>query len=286
MKFKKIICLVSALASLAILLPFFQAQAAQVDEQGDYPWEKAGANLGVFLSALNTSFRIGSGVGLDIDVEEALGLDSNDTVFRADAFWRFSDNRRHRLDLTWFSFRRDGSRQIFQDITFEDENGNPTTIEAGTNVEANFDLDIYQLAYSYSFIQDERLDLAAGIGLYVMPIDYGLRAIGAVESEASEDFTAPLPVIGLRMDVVLAPKWFVRTGSQVFYLEYEDFTGSILEFRAALEYNPWQHVGFGLGFDALGIQLESDGEDWPGIDFRGNVEFNYTGLQLYVRFAY
>ncbi len=286
MKFKKVICLIGVLASLAILLPVFQAQAAQVDEQGDYPWEKAGANLGIFLSALNTSFRIGSGVGLDIDVEEVLGLDTNDTVFRADALWRFSDNRRHRLDLTWFSFRRDGSRQIFQDITIEDENGNPTTIEAGTNIEANFDLDIYQLTYSYSFIQDERLDLAAGIGFYIMPIDFGLRAMGAVKSEGSENFTAPLPVIGLRMDVVLAPKWYVRTGSQVFYLEYEDFTGSILEFRAALEYNPWQHVGFGLGFDALGIRLEADGEDWPGVDLRGNVEFNYTGLQLYVRFAY
>lgn len=60
-------------------------------------------NLGVFVSATDTSFRIGSGIGLNIDTEEALGLDATNTVFRADALWRFTDNKRHRLDFTWFS---------------------------------------------------------------------------------------------------------------------------------------------------------------------------------------
>jgi hypothetical protein len=39
------------------------------------------------------------------------------------------------------------------------------------------------------------------------------------------------------MDIALTPQWFFRTGSQVFYLEYDNFTGSILEFKAAVEYN-------------------------------------------------
>lgn len=286
MRSHQMIVWIVVLASLGILSPAFQAEAGQNNGQEDYPWEKASASLGVFWSALNTNFRIGSGIGVDIDVEEALDLDSSDTVFRADALWRFTDNRRHRLDLTWFSFRRDGSRQVGQDITFEDENGNPIVIEAGTQVDANFDLDIYELAYSYSFIQDERLDLAAGIGFYIMPIDFGLRAAGALETEGSENFTAPLPVLGLRMDIAITPQWFIRTGAQVFYLEYESFTGSVLELRAAVEYNPWQHVGIGLGFDTFKIQLEADGEDWPGVDLRGNVEFDYAGLQLYLRFFY
>ena len=283
MRSDKRILWTGVLASLVILLSGFQVQAAQANVQGEDPWEKVGANLGVFVSALNTSFRIGSGIGLDIDVEEALDLDTSDTVFRADAMWRFTDSRRHRLDFTWFAFRRDGGRVIGQDITIEDKDGNPITIEAGTNVEANFDLDIYELAYSYSFIQDERIDLAAGIGLYVMPIDFGLRAAGAFETDESENFTAPLPVLGLRMDIAITPQWFIRTGSQLFYAQYENFTGSVLELRAAVEYNPWHHVGIGLGFDALKVRLEADGEDWPGVDLRGNVEFDYAGLQMYLR---
>jgi hypothetical protein len=48
---------------------------------------------------------------------------------------------------------------------------------------------------------------------------------------------------------------------------------------AAVEYNPWKHVGMGLGFDLLGVRVEAEGEDWPGIDLNGKVEFIYTGFQ-------
>jgi len=270
-------------AAAAVLMVFTQANAAQENQAGDSPWETFGVNLGVFISSTDTSFRLGSGIGLSIDAEEALGLDATNTVFRTDAMWRFTDNRRHRLDFTWFSLNREATRQIGQDITFEDKDGNPITIVAGTKVESNFDLDIYELAYSYSFFQDDRIDLAAGIGLFLMPLDFGLRATGVVNEDGSASFTAPLPVFGLRMDVALTPKWFLRTGSQIFYLEYDNFTGSVLEFRAAVEYNPWEHVGIGLGFDALKVALEADGEDYPSIDFKGNVDFAYTGLQLYLR---
>ena len=199
--------------------------------------------------------------------------------------WRFTENRRHRLDFTWFAFRRDGSRQIAGDITIGDGD-NQTTIDAETTVEAFFDLDLYELAYSYSFLQDDRIDLAAGIGFYVMPMDFGIKATCLVDEEGSERFTAPLPVLGLRMDVALTPKWFLRSGAQVFYLEYENFTGRVLEFRAVVEYNPWEHVGIGLGIDSLSINVEAEGEDWPGIDLKGNVEFDYAGVQLYLRLFY
>jgi hypothetical protein len=169
------------------------SQAAIAEEWNleEKPWEKFGFDLGVFLAGLDSSIRIGSGIGVDIDVEEALGLDSTNTVFRTGALWRFTSNRRHRLDLSWFSFRRNGDRTILEDIPIEDDDGNTIIIETGTSVETFFNLDIYQLAYSYSFFQDERIDLAAGIGLYVMPIDFGIKVSGLLDEEESETFTAP-----------------------------------------------------------------------------------------------
>jgi hypothetical protein len=50
-----------------------------------------------------------------------------------------------------------------------------------------------------------------------------------------------------------------------------------------VEYKPWEHVGIGVGFDTLSVYIEADGEDWPEIDLRGKLQFNYTGLQLYLR---
>jgi len=277
--------IIACLGILLTLLFQLLAPQAMAEEKAAAaePWEKFAVNLGVFASATSSGFRIGSGVGVSVDVEEALGLDSSFTAFRTDALWRFTQNRRHRLDFTWFSIDREGSDQIGDDITIEDANGNPVTIEAGTQVEGHFDLDIYELAYSYSFFQDERVDLAASLGFYVMPMDFGLSAVGVVDQSGSQDFTAPLPVLGLRMDFALTPQWFIRTGAQVFYAEYETFEGGVLNIHAAMEYNPWTHVGFGLGFDTLNIRLESSDEDYPAVDLRGEVDFNYAGVQLYAR---
>jgi hypothetical protein len=40
---------------------------------------------------------------------------------------------------------------------------------------------------------------------------------------------------------------------------------------------PWKHLGFGLAADVFNLNIEADGEDYPGIDFKGDLEFKYTG---------
>ena len=132
-------------------------------------------------------------------------------------------------------------------------------------------------------MQDDRVDLAAQFGLYIMPIDIEVEVSGFANDEGTLDFTAPLPTFGLRMDIILTPKWFFRSGTQVFYLEYQDFKGSILATYGAVEYRPWDRIGFGLGVDSFRLKIEVEGEDHPSIDLRGNVEFHYVGLQLYAR---
>jgi hypothetical protein len=249
----------------------------------DTTWKKFSLSLGYFIANTDTSVRLGSGLGVSVDMEDLLGLDSTDSAGRVRAAWRFTDNRRHRLDLQWFGFRRDGSRTIGEDIHYKDKDGNDQVITAGTHVESFFDFDIYQLAYSYSFFQDDRIDLAGSLGLYVMPIDFGFNATGLISVGGSESFTAPLPVLGVRIDFAITPKWYFRSGLEVFYLEIGEFAGSILDANVAIEYLPWKHFGFGLGFDSLNVKVEADGDDYPGIDFKGEVNFHYTGLQLYAK---
>ena len=276
--------LLTASCALVLLLPGGNSWAEEAPDS--QPWEKFGLQAGYFLTAVNSTIRLGTGLGVDIDVEDLLDLDSTNSVFRVGALWRFSDNRRHRLDLSWFSLNRDGTRQVLQDFSFENDNGEIVEVPAGSTVSAFFDLDIYELAYSYSFIQDDRVDLAASFGLYVMPIDVGLTVTGLIDAQGSEKFTAPLPVLGLRMDVVLAPRWFFRSGAQLFYVEYESFTGSLFQANAAVEYTPWNHVGIGLGFDTNSISVEAEDEDWPSVDLSGKIEFKYAGLQLYLKYFF
>jgi len=228
----------------------------------------------------------GDTAGLVLDAEEMLDVDSKTSVFRVGGLWRFTDTKRHRLDLSWFAFHRDGSSTVLEDFEIEDKNGNIIPIPAGTDVDTIIDIDIFQLAYSYSFLQDDRIDFAAVFGLFIMPIDIELEVTGVPDEEGTLDFTAPLPSFGLRMDIVLAPKWFFRSGTQIFYLEYQSFKGSLLASHGAVEYMPWDRISFGLGIDSFLLKIEAEDEDYPNIDLRGNVEFHYVGLQLYARISF
>jgi len=205
-------------------------------------------------------------------------MDTKQTVFRAGGIWRFSDNRRHRADLSWFAIRRDSSKQLGQPITIDG-----VTYPTGTQVNAALDLDVYKAKYSYSFFQDDRVDIGAGIGLYIMPIRFEFSASGLASGQVSEAVTAPLPVFGLRADFALTPKWLFKVHGDLFYLEYEQFTGAIYNSSMAVEYKAFKNVGFGISTELFKLGIQAEDEDYPQIDFVGKFEYQYSGLMLYGR---
>ena len=115
----------------------------------------------------------------------------------------------------------------------------------------------------------------------------GVEVSGLIDNkEGTLDFSAPLPTFGLRMDIALIPKWFFRSGTQIFYLEYQDFKGSVLATHGAVEYTPWDHICFGLGVDSFRLKDEAEGEDYPSMNFRGNVESTMLALSSMHEFSF
>lgn len=265
------------------LILISQPVFAQDSDSDDLPWKHSAVEFGYFLTTLNSNLRIGTGVGIDIDVEEILGMESSQSVFRFKLFSRFTPNERHRFDLSWVSLHRTGDNQVARDIIVEGPGGDEIEIKAGTNVESFLDVDIYKGIYSYSLFFEDNLDLALECGLYVMPIKFGLTAEGAINFDGNENITAPLPVVGLRTDIMLAPKWFIRSGAEIFYLAYENYVGNIIATYAALEYQPWKRVGIGGGFDFTRLFIEAEGAVYPGIDMRGTVELEFAGFEMFAK---
>jgi len=177
---------------------------AQEKPKKEKPWKRFSINTGVNLVNNNASVRLGTKTAsVSLDAEDLLGLDARTTSFKVDGYWRFMKRRRHRLDFSWFSIRRSGDNTvgISESIPIGD-----ITIEPSARVQTELNIDIYQVGYSYSFFQDDRLDLAVGVGAFVLPIDFSLQVdnpgAGPLVSEA-ESITAPLPVFNLRADVAI-----------------------------------------------------------------------------------
>jgi hypothetical protein len=273
---KKTVWVFVALFIVVLVSPSVHAASS---DPADQPWERFSFKLGGYIADLDSSVYIGSdtlGLGASVDVEEALGLDSSMSVFRAEVSYRFGSSRRHMLGLKYYDFRRSSTKKLETEITWQDK-----TYPIGTTVESYYNIGVIKAGYGYAFFQDDRISLAASIGLFITPIEAGISATGIGTEE--EEITAPLPVVGMSLDFAITPKLFLKQSLEVFYLEIGDFKGSIAAFNIVCEYNFWKNVGFGIGYDMFDLKIEANGSDYPNLDFIGKIEFRYTGLLLYTK---
>ncbi len=257
-------------------------QKTETEKKMVGPWRNFNLDLGVAFTDLDTSVQFSStnlGAGVIVDVEDALGLDSSDIIFFGRGYYRFGKTRRHRFDFGYGAYRRESSKVLLENVPiFDDE------IPAGSTVSTEFNFDIIRAGYSYSLLQDDRMDLGIGAGLYVMPIEFKFSS--STFGAKQEEITAPLPVLTLRGDFALTQKLFLKASWDIFYLSIGDFEGSIISALLAIEYNFWKNVGFGLGYNDFRVHVEAQGSDYPGISFKGAIDFQYRGLQLYTKISF
>jgi hypothetical protein len=78
-------------------------------------------------------------------------------------------------------------------------------------VDTEFDLKLFKGSYSYSLVQDDRIDFGLGAGLYVAPVKFRISSSrsGALEESSS---TVPLPFLEGHIDYALTPKLFIIKG--------------------------------------------------------------------------
>jgi len=265
-----------------MLLPAY----AQGDISGT-PWERFSVSLGGTTVLSNSDVRVGTdviGSGIDIDVEEALNVDASQSAVKLDVSYRIGEKGRHRVSLSYFELRRKGTVVLEKEIEIGDP---PITIPAGDVVDTFYDTGILNVDYAYSFFIDDRFNLAASGGIFVLPIELGVANRTSGESTKT-DITAPLPVVGISFDFAVSPKWMLRQSLKIFYLKLGDFTGGIVDTTFAVEWNVWKNWGFGAALNAfrLAIKSESDDEDVPGVDFIGDLKLDYTGVMLYTRYRF
>jgi hypothetical protein len=246
---------------------------AESDQAQEKPWERYSLILGGAVAFMKSDVRIGSeSTGISVNVEDALGLDTEMVVLRGEGIFRLGDSRRHRLDFGYFDLSRSGTKTTGRDITI----GN-TEYPTGTTVETEFDLKLFKGAYSYSLVQDDRIDFGLGAGLYVAPVNFRVsNSVSGAREESSS--TAPLPFLMEHIDYALTPKLFLKQSVELFYAEWKEFKGRLLTARIGLEYNIWKHFGLGLAFNIFSLYVEDKGD---ATNLKGSIDLAFSDLMLY-----
>lgn len=244
-------------------------------------WDRFSVNFGGFLANYNSGITMGSqnlGLGLVIDIEDALGLKVSTFASRGSVIYRFGNTRKHSLTAGYFGINRNAEKILEDSLQLGD-----VTYPIGTELTSKYNLSIIRLKYDYSFYQDERISLGASFGLFIMPVDFSVKA------QSNEDqvtkFVAPLPLVGLRSDFRISKKFYLLQKAELLYLNFTDFKGSILDLTILLEHKTFKNVGFGFGINSNRVNVTIKDPD-SSIDFFGDIRMDYTGLLLYGRYFF
>jgi hypothetical protein len=258
------------------------ATSARAEDADRLPWEKFSFAVGGFIVSSDTQLRIDSatGIGASVDLEEALGVDSRLGTYRIGLMYRPGNRRRHQIELQYFDSSRSGIKTLEEDLEIGDE-----LFPAGTTVHSEVDLRFFNVDYSYAFLQDDRVRLAVSAGVHTTDVKFSIESSETPTSE-DESFTAPLPVIGLRADFVLTPRWRFKSTLDLMYLEYRGLEGVLTDAYVGVEYLAFKNMGFGFGLNGIRYRVEGDGNDPNGMDFKGVLQLDLEGVLLYARYFF
>lgn len=211
--------------------------------------------------------------------------DDAQTSFRGNLTWRFAD--RHALGIGYYSFSRSDIGVIEESFVVDTEDQTLEFVGSAV-IQSQFDWELVPVTYAYSFILTDRLETSASFGLHWASttvafageafVDGSSVAQGASERES---VSAPLPVLGLSLNYALTPRWFFGSHFQYFGLDYEDFSGDLVDLRLTTTYWFGKRFGAGVGYTWYDIDFdEDDGVHQFSFDYR------YNGLEAFLHFRF
>jgi hypothetical protein len=239
--------------------------------------------LGTFANDSTLNVRLDAangGAGTDLDWGREFG-NEDVTRFRLDGVWRFTPRHHLRLMYTDYSLARSSSAS--GTIVWGDD-----TIPINATLRGEIGFDIYEAAYEYAFTDSDRYEVAASAGLHYTTFDASLTATftspgsnasGTIGGPASID--APLPVLGVRGLWRLGGAFYLDAQAQYFKLSLDQIDGSLLNYRAALVWQPKRYLGVGVGYDSFEVEAELD-----DADFTGKLDWKYRGPQLFLNVSF
>lgn len=76
----------------------------------------------------------------------------------------------------------------------------------------------------------------------------------------------------------MTPDLAFRVSAVGFAIELDEIEGSLIEIDADIAWQPWRHVGFGIGYRYFKGDVDSTGSE-----LNGGFEFEYHGPQVYIQ---
>jgi len=271
-------------ALLFVALSFGSAWSLPAVAQNDvhpYVTEKFSMDLGVFFPERSVTMSIDGPViaaGEDIDFEESFGLKKSDEVFSLNFGWRFGE----KWQLGAQYFRSSGEQGKFLQ---EDVEWNDITFGQGTGIVAGQEFQLIRTFFARKFRSSDQHEFGLGLGIHWLEVGASIEGNAVVNGvpagfrRESVSAKAPLPNIGAWYMYSFSKKWALRVRMDWLSAKVGEYDGTLINAAAGLNYQIFEHAGFGLSYNLFDLDLNINKRGW-----HGNVNTAYEGAFVHVSF--
>jgi opacity protein-like surface antigen len=236
-------------------------------------------SVGVYMPDLDTNGSIADLdsplPATDIDFEDDLDLDDDDSTVYASLAWRFL--KRNKLTFNYYGIDRDATTMLDETISFDGE-----IFPVNSEVSSFSDVDVYEVAYSFSLIFTERMNLELGFGVSTQDYEAGIQSPDVNGGESVDvDFLAPLPTLNLGFEYALGDNWILGVRGGWLDVDYDSgddsIDGKILTGNAGVQWKIFDNLGVTAGYSYFHVDGEFEDDD-----SNYDVDIEYQGPQLTV----
>jgi len=250
--------------------------------------ERFRLDIGGFFQKFDTNVTIDrsdGSPGTEVNLEDVLGQDAHKTSLRLGGYWRFGPHGN--LQFGYRGWHRTNEHVIDRDINIGD-----TTYHAGANVSTDNRVDVFQLYYGYSFVNNGQLELGAELGLsgYYTKISFeasgsftgpGGTTSGTTGNEGT-NFLAPVPGIGGYVKYTILPRFFVNAAVRGLpTVTISGYSGSMVDVTAGLDYFFTKNIGIGASYEYTKITFKNE-----NLTPQVGADYTYSGPLAYVSIAF
>ncbi len=216
-----------------------------------------------------------------IDFDRA-GLDESDSSYWFVVNWRSANSHWGAWFGSW-QYDVDGLR------VWEDSLQLPggAEIPVGATVTSSFDARWFILEATYSFYRSESVDAGIGFGVHSVDLDTTLTAriqVGNQEAEVISgnlDTLAPLPNMLAYASWKFAPRWSLVGRIGYFTLDYDKYSGDMVNAHGMLNYSLSQRWALGVGYQRVDLNLVVNENRYAQI-----YDINFSGLLAFAKYRF
>jgi len=258
------------------------AAAAESDDVHPYLEKGFSLDLGVFYPDRQMDLRVDGSLGAintNIDFDESLRLKASGNSFSAQFSWKFSDN--WSLNGQYFTSSDSQSAVLEEDIEWED-----IVFNAGSFAAVGSDFSLTRFYFGRHLDVKKLHEFGIGLGIHWLHIGAFIEGeirINGIPTGARRAVSeeVPLPNIGVWYNYSISPRWALLTRLDLLSADIGDYKGLMVNSAVGLNFQAFEHIGFGLNYNYFELDIDVDKSQW-----HGNVETVFQGVYGYVSFYY